>query len=99
MDELASELGIDPVELRLHNITDVDPHTGHPWSSSGLRECLERGAARFGWAERSPQPRSRREGNWLIGPGVAPPGGPGHACTPTAPPSWPPPPRSSVPEW
>ena len=71
MDELASELGIDPVELRLHNVTDVDPNTGHPWSSSGLRECLERGAARFGWAGRSPQPRSQREGNWLIGTGMA----------------------------
>jgi xanthine dehydrogenase YagR molybdenum-binding subunit len=71
MDELASELGIDPVELRLRNITDVDPNTGHPWSSSGLRECLERGAARFGWAGRSPQPRSQREGNWLVGTGMA----------------------------
>ncbi len=71
MDQLASELGIDPVELRLRNITDVDPGTGHPWSSSGLRECLERGAARFGWAGRSPQPRSQREGNWLIGTGMA----------------------------
>jgi xanthine dehydrogenase YagR molybdenum-binding subunit len=71
MDELASELGIDPVELRLRNLADADPTTGHPWSSSGLRECLERGAARFGWAGRSPQPRSRREGNWLIGTGMA----------------------------
>jgi xanthine dehydrogenase YagR molybdenum-binding subunit len=71
MDELASKLGIDPVELRLHNITDVDPNTGHPWSSSGLQECLKRGAARFGWAGRSPRPRSQREGNWLIGTGMA----------------------------
>jgi xanthine dehydrogenase YagR molybdenum-binding subunit len=71
MDELASELGIDPVELRLRNIADADPNTGHPWSSSGLRECLERGAARFGWAGRSPRPRSQREGNWLIGTGMA----------------------------
>jgi xanthine dehydrogenase YagR molybdenum-binding subunit len=71
MDELASQLGIDPVELRLRNISDADPNTGHPWSSSGLRECLERGAARFGWAGRSPRPRSQREGNWLIGTGMA----------------------------
>jgi xanthine dehydrogenase YagR molybdenum-binding subunit len=71
MDELASELGIDPVELRLRNIADADPGTGHPWSSSGLRECLERGATRFGWAGRRPQPRSQREGNWLIGTGMA----------------------------
>jgi xanthine dehydrogenase YagR molybdenum-binding subunit len=71
MDELASELGIDPVELRLRNLTDVDPGTGHPWSSYGMRECLERGASRFGWEERDPRPRSRREGNWLIGTGMA----------------------------
>jgi xanthine dehydrogenase YagR molybdenum-binding subunit len=58
MDELASRLRIDPVELRLRNISDADPNTGHPWSSSGLRECLERGAARFGWAGRSPRLRS-----------------------------------------
>jgi len=71
MDELASELGIDPIELRLRNLTDVDPNTGHPWSSYGLRECFERGARRFGWAGRNPQPRSERDGNWLIGTGMA----------------------------
>jgi xanthine dehydrogenase YagR molybdenum-binding subunit len=71
MDELASELGIDPMELRLRNLTDVDPNTGHPWSSYGLAECFERGARRFGWAGRNPQPRSERDGNWLIGTGMA----------------------------
>jgi xanthine dehydrogenase YagR molybdenum-binding subunit len=71
MDELAGQLSIDPVELRLRNITDVDPNTGHPWSSCGLAECLERGARRFGWAGRNPQPRSERDGNWLIGTGMA----------------------------
>jgi xanthine dehydrogenase YagR molybdenum-binding subunit len=43
MDELASQLGIDPIELRLRNLTEVDPNTGNPWSSHGLRECYERG--------------------------------------------------------
>jgi xanthine dehydrogenase YagR molybdenum-binding subunit len=71
MDELATELGIDPIELRLRNVTDVDPNTGHPWSSHGLAECYERGARRFGWDQRNPQPRSEREGNWLIGTGMA----------------------------
>ena len=71
MDELASELGIDPIELRLRNISDVDPNTGNPWSSWGLRECFERGAQRFGWAGRNPRPRSERDGNWLIGTGMA----------------------------
>jgi xanthine dehydrogenase YagR molybdenum-binding subunit len=71
LDELASELGIDPIELRRRNLTDVDPNTGHPWSSYGLAECFERGARRFGWAGRNPQPRSERDGNWLIGTGMA----------------------------
>jgi len=71
MDELASELGIDPIELRLRNITDVDPNTGNPWSSYGLRECFERGADRFGWHTRNPRPCSERDGNWLIGTGMA----------------------------
>ncbi|MFB4307290.1 xanthine dehydrogenase family protein molybdopterin-binding subunit [Actinomadura sp. GTD37] len=71
MDELARELGIDPVELRMRNLTGADPNTGHPWSSSGLDECLRRGARRFGWDGRDPAPGARREGNWLIGTGMA----------------------------
>jgi xanthine dehydrogenase YagR molybdenum-binding subunit len=71
MDELAYQLGFDPIELRLRNIADVDPNTGNPWSSHGLRECYERGARWFGWEGRNPQPRSERDGNWLIGTGMA----------------------------
>jgi len=71
VDELAGQLGVDPIELRLRNISEVEPTSGHPWSSYGLRECYQRGARRFGWAGRNPRPRSRREGNWLIGTGMA----------------------------
>jgi xanthine dehydrogenase YagR molybdenum-binding subunit len=71
MDQLAHDLGIDPVDLRMRNISDVDPGTGNPWSSHGLRECLQAAAARFGWADHNPVPRSRREGNMLIGTGMA----------------------------
>jgi len=71
MDELAHELGIDPIDLRLRNHADVDPVSGNPWSSKGLRECYERGAERFGWRGRNPVPRSRRDGDWLIGSGMA----------------------------
>jgi xanthine dehydrogenase YagR molybdenum-binding subunit len=70
MDELAYALGVDPVELRLRNHTAVDPH-GNPWSSDGLPECLRRGAEVFGWAERDPAPRATRDGDWLIGTGMA----------------------------
>ncbi|WP_017597913.1 xanthine dehydrogenase family protein molybdopterin-binding subunit, partial [Nocardiopsis lucentensis] len=71
MDELAYELGVDPIELRLRNHADTDPGTGNPWSSKGLRECYERGAELFGWRLRDPIPGSRRDGNWLVGTGMA----------------------------
>ncbi|MFF4603026.1 xanthine dehydrogenase family protein molybdopterin-binding subunit [Streptomyces sp. NPDC001339] len=71
MDDLAHELGIDPIELRLRNYTDTDPTTGNPWSSTGLKECYERGAERFGWHRRDPEPRSHRDGHLLIGYGMA----------------------------
>jgi xanthine dehydrogenase YagR molybdenum-binding subunit len=70
MDELAERLELDPVELRIRNHAPVDPY-GHPWSSDGLVECLRLGAERFGWAGRDPAPRSTRDGDWLIGTGMA----------------------------
>jgi xanthine dehydrogenase YagR molybdenum-binding subunit len=70
MDELAYRVGVDPVELRLRNRAATDPY-GHPWSSDGFEECLRRGAERFGWAQRDPAPGARRDGNWLIGTGMA----------------------------
>jgi xanthine dehydrogenase YagR molybdenum-binding subunit len=70
MDELAYAVGLDPVELRLRNHTPVDPR-GNPWSSDGLPECLGRGAEAFAWSERDPAPRATREGDWLIGTGMA----------------------------
>lgn len=58
MDELAYELGQDPVTLRLANDTATDPVTGLPFSSRHLAECLRRGAEKFGWDARSPEPGS-----------------------------------------
>jgi xanthine dehydrogenase YagR molybdenum-binding subunit len=71
MDELAYATGVDPVELRLRNDTDTDPYSGRPFSTRALRECLTKGAMRFGWDKRSPEPRSMRDGRYLIGQGMA----------------------------
>jgi xanthine dehydrogenase YagR molybdenum-binding subunit len=71
MDELAYELGLDPVELRLRNEPEVDPLTAKPFSSRKLVECLRHGASRFGWSERNPEIGSMRDGHELIGWGMA----------------------------
>ncbi|MBK3775177.1 molybdopterin-dependent oxidoreductase [Azospirillum brasilense] len=71
MDELACKLGMDPLELRLKNYAETDPNTGNPFSSKELRACFRHGAERFGWAKRSPAPRSMRDGRELIGWGMA----------------------------
>jgi xanthine dehydrogenase YagR molybdenum-binding subunit len=71
LDELAWELGLDPVELRLRNYAEAHPQTGLPWASKALRACYEQGAERFGWARRAPEPRSMRHGGLLVGYGMA----------------------------
>ncbi|MCX5535110.1 xanthine dehydrogenase family protein molybdopterin-binding subunit [Streptomyces sp. NBC_00006] len=71
VDELADRLGIDPIELRQRNEPDEDESSGLPWSTRRLRECYTVGAREFGWERRSAKPRARREGDWLIGMGMA----------------------------
>lgn len=71
MDELAYELNMDPLALRLKNYAERDPGKELPWSSKSLRQCYEIGAERFGWKERDPQPRSMRRGTKLVGWGLA----------------------------
>ena len=71
IDELAVATGIEPIELRLRNDTDTHPENGKPFSSRGLAECLRTGAERFGWAGRRPEPGQSRDGDWLVGTGVA----------------------------
>ncbi|RSM93726.1 xanthine dehydrogenase family protein molybdopterin-binding subunit [Streptomyces sp. WAC 01325] len=71
LDELSYALNMDPLALRLRNHADEHPPSGLPWSSKALRECYEVGAERFGWAARTSEPRSMRDGNWLVGYGMA----------------------------
>jgi len=71
LDELSYIVGIDPLELRLRNYAEVEPQFGLPWSSKALRECFVQGADRIGWSQRNPEPRSMRDGHWLVGYGMA----------------------------
>jgi len=70
-DELAYALKMDPIALRLKNYAEADPDTGKPWSSKSLRECYALGAEHFGWARRDPTPGSMRDGDQLVGMGMA----------------------------
>ncbi len=77
MDELAYELGMDPIELRRVNDTQTDPVSGLPFSSRLLMPCYDQAAEKFGWKTRNPKPGSMRDGDWLVGYGCA------TACYPT----------------
>ncbi|HXQ46379.1 MAG TPA: xanthine dehydrogenase family protein molybdopterin-binding subunit [Caulobacteraceae bacterium] len=71
MDELAEQLGLDPIELRIRNEPDAHPETGAPHSARQLVECMTDGAKRFGWDKRNPKPGQARDGEWLVGLGMA----------------------------
>src|SRR3954470_7237450 len=72
VDEIAEKLGLDPVEFRILNDTQVDPEKPErPFSYRDLIGCLRLGADRFGWDERNPKPGQVRDGRWLVGIGVA----------------------------
>jgi xanthine dehydrogenase YagR molybdenum-binding subunit len=70
MDELAEKLGMDPIELRRVNDVTIDPEKDVPFTSRNLTRALDEGAAKFGWDKRQ-KAGTRREGEWLIGTGVA----------------------------
>jgi xanthine dehydrogenase YagR molybdenum-binding subunit len=71
VDELAYRLGLDPIEFRMRNEPDRDPLDGKLFARRGLRDAYARGASRFRWQDRTPEPGSMRDGRWLVGMGVA----------------------------
>ncbi|TCP37078.1 xanthine dehydrogenase family protein molybdopterin-binding subunit [Sphingomonas sp. BK235] len=71
MDELAEQLGLDPIELRRRNEPAYDPTTSRPFSTRRLLDCYAEGARRFGWPARVPDPGTTFDGEWLIGIGMA----------------------------
>ena len=71
MDELAEKLKIDPVQLRVINHADMEEQKKKQFSEKNLKECYERGAQAIGWASRNAQPGVTKEGNYLVGYGMA----------------------------
>ncbi|MGF7215770.1 xanthine dehydrogenase YagR molybdenum-binding subunit [Spirosoma lacussanchae] len=72
IDELAYKAGIDPLDFRFKNYSEKDwTEKDKPYSSKELRACFTQGAERFGWSNRTPEPRSMRRGHTLIGWGMA----------------------------
>jgi xanthine dehydrogenase YagR molybdenum-binding subunit len=80
MDEMAYALNMDPLAFRLANYAEVDPHSGNPFTEKHLRECYQKATDRFGWSRRNHEPRSMRDGNQLIGWGMATETYPGKTC-------------------
>jgi len=71
MDELAVALKLNPLELRLRNYAETDPHEDKPFSSKALKQCYAAGAEAFGWTRRPSEPRAMRDGPVLVGWGMA----------------------------
>ncbi|QYE36618.1 xanthine dehydrogenase family protein molybdopterin-binding subunit [Polymorphobacter sp. PAMC 29334] len=72
MDEMAEKLGMDPIDFRAKNDTQVDPEKPErKFSQRQLVECMHLGAERFGWSERNAKPGQVRDGQWLVGMGMA----------------------------
>ena len=71
IDELAYQLGIDPLDFRLINYAEVDPSDGKPFSSKSLRRCYELGAQRFGWQKRTRRLELNLRDGKLVGTGMA----------------------------
>jgi xanthine dehydrogenase YagR molybdenum-binding subunit len=71
VDELAYQLGADPIELRMRNEPTTNPLDGKKFAHRMLRESYALGAEKFGWSQRTPEPGSMRDGKWPVGMGVA----------------------------
>ena len=71
LDELAVELGMDPIELRRINDAKVEPIKQLPYTSRGLMTCFDQAASAFEWKRRDPKPASMRDGDWQVGLGCA----------------------------
>jgi len=71
MDEMAEAVNMDPLEFRRANYTDRDQSKDLPFSSIHLLEAFDRGAEKFGWSRRKGEVGSMRDGDEILGWGMA----------------------------
>ena len=70
MNELADELKMDPLQLRILNDAQKDESNNFQFSSRHYRECLETGAKKFGWDKRTAEAGSMRRDGKILGWGL-----------------------------
>jgi xanthine dehydrogenase YagR molybdenum-binding subunit len=70
IDEMANALHLDPIEFRLRNYAETDMENNKPYSSKFLKEAYALGAEKINWKDRSPEPRSMKDGDWMTGYGI-----------------------------
>jgi xanthine dehydrogenase YagR molybdenum-binding subunit len=71
LNELAHQLKIDPVKLRILNEPKIDESLGLPFSSRHLLECFQLGSEKFGWSKRNPAVGSMKRDGLTLGWGMA----------------------------
>ncbi|MCB1297372.1 MAG: xanthine dehydrogenase family protein molybdopterin-binding subunit [Microthrixaceae bacterium] len=71
IDELATELDVDPIELRRRNEPERSPVDGKPFTRRDMDSVYARGEQLFGWGDRPSGQRAVRDGRWLVGTGMA----------------------------
>lgn len=71
LNELADQLNIDPVQLRILNEPKIDEGLARPFSSRHLVECFQLGAEKFGWSRRDPAVGSMKRDGLIVGWGMA----------------------------
>jgi xanthine dehydrogenase YagR molybdenum-binding subunit len=71
MNELADQLKMDPVQLRILNEPKIDEGEGIPFSSRHYVECLQLGSEKFGWSKRNAEVGSMKRDGFTLGWGMA----------------------------
>ena len=71
LNELAFQLKIDPMQLRILNEPKIDEGKNMPFSSRHLVECFQLGAEKFGWSNRDPKVGAMKRDGLTMGWGMA----------------------------